>query len=205
MADDRGLRRFIPAVEALAVPASLHDPEGRFVYMNVGAERVSGRLNAQTVGLHVTDLLPPEARDHVGAQFRRAVAEGEPSDFATKFVDAQGNEGYTRAQHLPLLEDGRVIAVLVLAWQALAPPTREATQHGQLTPRQLEVLALLAAGRSTLEIARELDLAHPTVRNHVRDLLAQLDAHTRVEAVAKAQSAGLLSLRPLEPLRSSRR
>jgi PAS domain S-box-containing protein len=189
-------------VDALTVPASLHDPDGRFVHMNAGAIRASGLSNAQTVGLDVTSLVPPEDREHVAAQFRRAVEQGEPTDFGTAFVDARGNERFTRAQQFPLMNDaGRVVGVLILAWQARWPSeVRNARPlAGQLTARQLEVLRLIASGRSTLEVARELQLAPPTVRNHVRDALAQLDAHTRVEAVAKAQHAGLLSPHPLEP------
>jgi len=195
------LRRFIPAVDALAVPASLHDRDGRFIHMNRGAQQASGFASAQTLGRGVSDFVSPEDREHVQAQFRHVVEHAEPTDFETMFVDVNGNERYTRAQQLPLEEDGRVVGVLILAWEArpLSVP-RRATARGQLTRRQLEVLDLLAAGRSTLEIARELELAHPTVRNHVRDLLAQLDAHTRVEAVAKAQCAGLLAPRPLEPV-----
>jgi DNA-binding CsgD family transcriptional regulator len=61
------------------------------------------------------------------------------------------------------------------------------------------VLRLLSYGRSTQEIADELKLAPQTVRNHVRDVLSQLRAHNRVEAVANAHHAGLLALRPLDP------
>lgn len=200
---DDDLRRYIPAVDALTVPASLHDPSGRFVHMNAGAERASGLANAQTIGLLVTDLVAAEDRSRVRAHFQRAVEHIEPTDFGTRFVDRDGNERYARGQHLPLTEDGRVVAVLVLAWESRAPVARRnRTSPPQLTPRQLEVLELLAAGRSTVEIADTLDLAHPTVRNHVRDLLAQLDAHTRIEAVAIAQRAGLLAPRPLEPIPS---
>ena len=62
----------------------------------------------------------------------------------------------------------------------------------QLTPRQLEVLGLLASGKSTKEICRELYLSQATVRNHIRALLLALGAHSQLEALAKARQAGLL-------------
>jgi PAS domain S-box-containing protein len=49
------------------------------------------------------------------------------------------------------------------------------------------------------EIANELTLSTETVRNHLRGLLRELDAHTRVEAIATAQRLGLLSSAPLRP------
>jgi PAS domain S-box-containing protein len=61
-----------------------------------------------------------------------------------------------------------------------------------LTPRQLEVLELLAEGKSVREIGKELYLSEATVRNHVRSLLQALGAHSQLEALARASQAGLL-------------
>lgn len=61
-----------------------------------------------------------------------------------------------------------------------------------LTPRQLEVLGLLAEGKSAKEIRGELYLSEATVRNHIRSLLKALGAHSQLEALAKAREAGLL-------------
>ena len=54
----------------------------------------------------------------------------------------------------------------------------------KLTGRQTEVLDLLAAGRSTLEVAERLHLSPATVRNHVQQTMERLGAHNRLEAVA---------------------
>jgi DNA-binding NarL/FixJ family response regulator len=61
-----------------------------------------------------------------------------------------------------------------------------------LTPRELEVLALLAAGHSTEVLVRELFLSVHTVRNHVRNIMVKLHAQSRLEAVAIATKQGLL-------------
>ena len=63
----------------------------------------------------------------------------------------------------------------------------------ELTPRQAEVLGLLAEGRSVKEICAELYLSKATVRNHVRALLQTLGAHSQLEAVAAARKLGLLA------------
>jgi DNA-binding NarL/FixJ family response regulator len=61
-----------------------------------------------------------------------------------------------------------------------------------LTPRQLDILRRIAAGRSTDAIAHECWLTRTTVRNHVAAILRRLDAHSRVEAVARARELGLI-------------
>ena len=58
-----------------------------------------------------------------------------------------------------------------------------------LTPRQAEVLELLERGRSTKQIADELQLSTETVRNHIRHLFRAIGAHSRLEAVAIANQA----------------
>ena len=63
-----------------------------------------------------------------------------------------------------------------------------------LTKRQLEVLRLLAEGRSTAEIATELGLRQTTVRNYIANLLAALGVHTRLQAVIAARKTGLIEV-----------
>jgi PAS domain S-box-containing protein len=63
----------------------------------------------------------------------------------------------------------------------------------ELTPRQTEVLALLAGGKSAREIGQALYLSQATVRNHIRALLLALGAHSQLEALARAREAGLLA------------
>jgi len=63
---------------------------------------------------------------------------------------------------------------------------------GALTRRELEVVRLVAAGRTNREIAEELFLSSRTIDMHVRNILAKLDCRSRVEASIKAGEAGLL-------------
>ena len=61
-----------------------------------------------------------------------------------------------------------------------------------LTGRELEVLRLIAAGRSNQRIARELFVSLDTVKKHVTHLLGKLGAANRTEAVARARQLGLI-------------
>lgn len=56
----------------------------------------------------------------------------------------------------------------------------------QLTPREQQILRLLATGAGTQEIAAFLSISATTVRTHVRNLLQKLRAHSRIEAVMRA-------------------
>jgi DNA-binding CsgD family transcriptional regulator len=62
-----------------------------------------------------------------------------------------------------------------------------------LSARELEVLQQLAAGRSNREIATALYVAPGTVKAHLHHIFRKLDAGTRLQAVAHARQAGLIS------------
>jgi two-component system, NarL family, nitrate/nitrite response regulator NarL len=61
-----------------------------------------------------------------------------------------------------------------------------------LTPREQEVLALMAEGLDNRTIAAELAIGFTTVRGHVQNILEKLDAHSKLEALACAARYGLL-------------
>jgi PAS domain S-box-containing protein len=200
-AQDRRAPGDVWLVDSLVVPASLHDPEGRFLYMNAAAELASGKSNAYWLGRHFTEPLPPEAREKVAGHFRRAVEHGEPTDFETVFIDGSGRLRGVRAQQLPLRAGDEIVGVLILAFHARRPPSHHAglEREPQLTARQLEILDLVASGLSTAEISSLLTISTETVRNHVRNILRELHVHTRPQAIAAARRLGLLAPPALKP------
>jgi LuxR family maltose regulon positive regulatory protein len=61
-----------------------------------------------------------------------------------------------------------------------------------LSNREIDVLRLLATGRSTREIAQALIIAESTVKMHLKHLYGKLSAHNRVQAITHAQARQLL-------------
>jgi RNA polymerase sigma factor (sigma-70 family) len=64
----------------------------------------------------------------------------------------------------------------------------------ELTPREREVLALLAEGRSTRQIAKKLGLSERTVESHIGNIYQKLRVRTRVQALYRAAGLGLVDL-----------
>ena len=65
------------------------------------------------------------------------------------------------------------------------------TPFGELTPREKEILCLLAEGQSNKVIARNLGISDGTVKLHVKAILRKLDVHSRVEAAVMAVEQNL--------------
>jgi DNA-binding NarL/FixJ family response regulator len=82
------------------------------------------------------------------------------------------------------LEDGAVA-------QASQPSAPARGDGLDVTPRQMEVLRLLLAGKSNKAIGRQLALAEGTVKNHVAAVLKALQVTTRTQAVIAAAKRGI--------------
>jgi len=101
------------------------------------------------------------------------------------------------ASALPSLEEAIALGHGVDA-HALSPPPGDTRPRGfpsasPLSPRELEVLALLQQGRSNQEISDDLFIGVRTVQSHVLHIMRKLDASSRVAAVAIATQQGILS------------
>jgi LuxR family maltose regulon positive regulatory protein len=95
------------------------------------------------------------------------------------------------------IDPGHLAALLRACGRADAAPPRRAvaTPPGlaePLTDRELEVLRLIAAGKSNQRIAHDLVVALDTVKKHVTHVLGKLGAANRTEAVARARQLGLI-------------
>jgi LuxR family maltose regulon positive regulatory protein len=122
-----------------------------------------------------------------------ALALAEPGGFTRIFVD----EGSSMAE---LLSEGALQGINPeYVGKLLAALEQEKQEHAQrsvliqpLSPRELEVLQLIAQGLSNDEIAKRLFLALDSVKGHNRRIYDKLEVQRRTEAVARARELGLL-------------
>ena len=91
---------------------------------------------------------------------------------------------------------GRALPLEAAVAEALAPPPAAgggpATASHGLTPRELDILRLIAEGRSNREIADILFLSERTVTTHITSILGKLGVSSRTSAAAAARRLGLV-------------
>lgn len=81
---------------------------------------------------------------------------------------------------------------LIETFIARQPPPSRQPDMERLTPREVEVLKLVAHGASNTEIARQLFVAETTIKTHIARTLTKLDLRDRVHAVVWAYETGLV-------------
>jgi PAS domain S-box-containing protein len=183
----RGLIDLTATLEQVSVPAAIVDREGMVTWSNNAARKVFGNR----VGQPFVSVVAPEYVELVQHQLERKLS-GEPmTDYEAEVVTADGTR--RRAEISSVLIPGGDVCHAVFGLAVLGPPRPAAAGSVHLTPRQNEVLQLLGQGAATEDIASMLHLSKETVRNHVRNILRELQAHSRLEAVARAHGLGLLS------------
>jgi PAS domain S-box-containing protein len=176
------------ALTDVSVPSYIIDSSGSIAWLNPAAERLVGDVR----GRRFTDVVSPEDRSRAKEAFaRKIVGKDKVTDTEVHLIGPDGQVLSVEVSSVPLQEEHQIVGVFGLLAR---PPARPKTirPHPKLTPRQMEVLRMLAHGASTRQIASELHLSVETVRNHVRGILHALDVHSRVEAVAAARAEGVL-------------
>lgn len=129
------------------------------------------------------------------------MSEGDESLFAAMRAGARGyipkdadSEELLRAIRAAAVGEaifGASIARRMMSFFAAGPRAAAATSFPELTERELEILALIAEGRSNGEIAQRLTITSKTVRNHVANVFNKLQVADRSQAIVRAREAGL--------------
>jgi PAS domain S-box-containing protein len=179
---------FAEVMEDLAAPAYLIDKEGRFSWLNRACIETFGDLRGRSIVDHVV----PEHRQKGRTNFARKIVGNSTTIFDIDVLDRSGERITIRVTSAPLRERGEVVAVFGLAVPVAHATIPASSALDDLTPRQQEVLQLLAEGLETPEIAKRLGIADETARNHIRALLRATGAHSRLEVVLMGMRHGLL-------------
>jgi PAS domain S-box-containing protein len=185
---------FATAFERSGNAMVLTDGQRMVVDVNPALLRLLGRKRQAVIGRPVSGFVAggPLASDE---DWAGALASGRFSGEA-ELVHADGSA--VRVQWAASTETvtGRrlvlFVAVAVSRWGARfrRSPSPEAPPRA-LTPRQREIVHLVALGASGPEIGDELHISHDTVRTHVRNAMDNLGARSRAHLVAKALGEGL--------------
>jgi PAS domain S-box-containing protein len=186
------LRRIAPelgtSIAKLPMPAYILDRNGVVRWLNMAAVRHFGDMRGKRIAQIVAPEYATQARQEFAAKILGTV---ETTEGTVAVRTAEGRRVEVDISSTQLRQHGSIVGVF-----GLADPTAELppgpTSSVDLTPRQLDVLRYVAAGHSTDHIARTLGISTETVRNHVRGLMGRLGAHTRLEAVIRANELGLV-------------
>jgi DNA-binding CsgD family transcriptional regulator len=178
--------RFIPAALAeVGVPAYVLDDQGCVRWLNEAAYTLCGDVVGQSA-TEVLDIDPGYAR----TKFARRLAGQDARDHSVVIRTADGRDRQVQISSVPLSDGHHAVGMFGL--MVSREPRRERVDGSPLTPRQHEILVLLANGASTQAMAGSLVLSEQTVRNHVREVLRRLDTNSRLSAVAIARRDGLV-------------
>jgi len=167
------------------VPSVIADASGTVTWMNEAAKKTFGDL----VQRPFTDVVAPEDAPVVRLQLERKLQGVPVTDYEVDVITADGVRRRAEISSVPVEDGDHCHAFFGVV---LIGEPRGTAKDTRLTPRQNEVLHLLGEGASTDQIASVLHLSRETVRNHVRNILRALGAHSRLEAVATAHRQGLL-------------
>jgi len=193
-----GLRSFLSTVGGIEVVGEASDGaqaaelaatlEPDVVLMDMSMPNVDGieatrRITESSPDVKVIALTSFATDDKVFPAIRAGAAgyllkEAEPSDVADAITKVHRGE--------PILHPA--VAERLMREVAASTPRAHRTD---LTARELEVLRLIAAGRSNREIARELGVAEKTVKTHVSNVLSKLGVSDRTQAALYAVQHGL--------------
>jgi PAS domain S-box-containing protein len=190
-AGDQDRRRIdlTATLEQVSVPAAIVAREGIVTWLNDAARNVFG----SRLGQPFVSVVAPEYGELVQRQLERKLAGERVTDYEVEVFSGDGTR--RRAEISSVVIPGGDVCNAVFGVAVLGPARPAAAESVRLTPRQSEVLQMLGRGASTQDIASMLHLSKETVRNHVRHVLRELGAHSRLEAVARAYELGPLTTR----------
>lgn len=171
------------------------DADLTIVSWNRAAEELTGVSAEEAVGRYCWEVIGGHDERgnlvcHRGCSNARLARERWPVRCQGLLVKAR--EGKRRVEVSTLaVDDGDrplFLHVMVPRRETASPPL-----PARLTPRQQQVLGLLADGVPAKVIAARLGIAEATVRNHIRAILLELGTHSQLEAIAKVRRFQLLS------------
>ncbi len=169
------------------------DDSRRYRDVNDAGCRLLAAPRGFILGRRIDDFTPPESRAQVDELWDAFIAEGIQAgeielllpDGGRRSVDYSATANIVPGLHLSIL--------MPLVARA-SEPAGQLAETASLTPREAEVMGLVALGANTSEIAERLAIRQETARTHAKNAMQKLGARSRAHAVALALSRGELAL-----------
>jgi DNA-binding NarL/FixJ family response regulator len=177
--------------EALEALASL-DSDGRrpdVVVMDLQMVPVDGIETTRQIRARYDDVEVVALTSFAEEERIEAALEAGASGYLLKDSDPDQVAAAVRAAHRGELQLDPAIARRLMSSLQAAPPDDPAAE---LTPREVEVLKLVGAGKANKVIASELDIGERTARTHVSNILGKLGLSSRTQAALWAVREGLV-------------
>lgn len=157
----------------------LVDDDQRYVAANEPACRLLGLSSDELVGQTIAQVTPPELRNQVPAMWERFLTEGAleghcellRSDGRRIEVTFSATANVVHGLHLSMI-------ALVDDHEEEEPRAGGERSVSPISPRELEVLHILALGYTNSEVGEQLGISSETVRNHIRNARERLGART---------------------------
>jgi DNA-binding CsgD family transcriptional regulator len=203
---DRG--PFWPVFERSHIPMALLDRDRRYVAVNDAMVAIYEYRREDMIGSLAGTGLPDEVSPTRSAEWQellrmgelygeRVIAHGSGAEMRVSYAaHATDIDGQWRALFVVLSaqlhpQGEELIGVSTAGRSGSGGPAASSQFSKVLTPREREVVRRVALGRSTPQIAVDLNLSPATVRSHVRNAMVKTDSHTRAQLVALVLGEGL--------------
>jgi PAS domain S-box-containing protein len=194
------LREGVVVIDRAGLVVAANEAAARF--LGTPREELTGSLaRTQVVVVDEEGRPMPQERLPSTRAFRTGVPQHEPVQYRRR----DGSSVWLLARAVPLWEPGQPAPGRVAIFLTDAAPADElpppqgasalaAAAQRVLTPRETEVLRLLASGMDVRAISARLNITVHTARGHVKQVMQKLEARTQLQAVVIALRAGLIRL-----------
>ena len=184
-------------VSLATTPMLVFDHERRYVDANATACEILGVTREEIIGRRIDEFTAGEGGFDLDRLWARFLEDGRVNgSYPIRRPDGQvrpvvyaATANVLPGRHMAIFANGRSSQT---APPAETPAAAVPRSGAQLTPREREILQMIAEGLTDREVAARLTLSPATARTHARNLIGKLGAHTRAQAVAIAIRNGVI-------------
>jgi PAS domain S-box-containing protein len=175
-------------------PIAVLDDQLRFIALNEPALETLGHTRGFLIGRSSLDIVAESERTKAAEEWQALLRTGEASGDRT-VVRSDGAPVLIEFAARLAMVDGRRLAVYVVTELREPPPAGQPSEPDAeaLTPREREVVTLIALGEDTAGVAAKLTISPETARTHVRNAMRKLGVRTRAQLVAVTLAAGVIA------------